>query len=74
MKLKKKKDQSMDTSIFLRRGNKYPREEIEKQSMEQTLKERPLRDCLAWGSIPSTVTKPRHYCGCQQVLSDRSLI
>ena len=26
------------------------------------------------GSIPRTVTKPRHYCGCQQVLADRSLI
>jgi hypothetical protein len=26
------------------------------------------------GSIPYTVIKPRHYCGCQQVLADRSLI
>ena len=24
--------------------------------------------------IPYTVTKPRHYCGCQQLLADRSLI
>jgi hypothetical protein len=24
--------------------------------------------------IPYTVNKPRHYCGCQQVLADRSLI
>jgi hypothetical protein len=28
MKLKKKKDQSVDISIFLRRGNKIPREGV----------------------------------------------
>jgi hypothetical protein len=28
MKLKKKKDQSVDTSILLRRGNKIPMEEV----------------------------------------------
>ena len=26
------------------------------------------------GSIPYTITKPRHYCGCQQVLAERGLI
>jgi hypothetical protein len=25
-------------------------------------------------SIPYIVTKPRHYCGCQQVLADKSQI
>ena len=43
MKLKNKEDQSVDTS--LRRGSKYPWEEILRQSIEQKLKERPSRDC-----------------------------
>jgi hypothetical protein len=72
MKLKKKDDQSVDTSVLLRRGGaKYSQEEIWRQSVEQGLKERPSRDCPTWGSIPYTV---RHYCGCQEVLADRSLI
>ena len=45
-----------------------------RQSMEQRLKEKLSRDCLTWESIPYTVTKPRHYCGCQQVLANRNLI
>ena len=43
-------------------------------SVEQRLKETPPRDSPIWGSIPYTVTKPRHYCGCQEVHADRSLI
>ena len=43
-------------------------------SVEQRLKEKPSRDCPIWGSIPYTVTKLGLYCGCQQVLADRSLI
>jgi hypothetical protein len=35
---------------------------------------RPSRDCPIWGSIPYTVTKPRHYCWCQIVLAYGSLI
>jgi hypothetical protein len=31
--------------------------------VEQRLKERLLRECPTWGSIPYTVIKPRHYCG-----------
>ena len=42
--------------------------------MEQRLKERPSRDCPTSGSNPHTVTKPRHYLGCWEVLADRSLI
>ena len=29
-----------------------------------------LRSSTTWGSIPYIVTKPRHYCGCQEVLAD----
>jgi hypothetical protein len=48
--------------------------EIQGQRVEQRVKERPCRDCPIWGSIPHTNTKPRHYCQCQEVLADRSLI
>ena len=57
---------------FLEGGTKYPWEEL--QSVEEKLKERLPRDCSTWGSIPYTTIKPRHYCGCQQVLADRSLL
>ena len=33
-------------------GTKYPWEEIQRQSVEQRLKERLSRDCPIWGSIP----------------------
>jgi hypothetical protein len=59
---------------FLEVGSKYPWEEIQKQNLEQKLKERTSTDCPTWGSNPYTVTKPRHYCGCQHVLADKSLI
>ena len=49
---------------------KYSQEEIWTQSMEQSLKERPLRGCSTWGSIPYTATKPGHYCGCLEVPAD----
>jgi hypothetical protein len=43
---------------FLERRRKYPWEKIQRQSVEQRLKERSPRDCPTWGSIPYTVTKP----------------
>jgi hypothetical protein len=72
--LKKKENQSVDTLALLRRGTKYPLEEIQRQNMEQRMMERPSRDCPTWESIPYTVTKTRDYCGFQEVLADRSLI
>jgi hypothetical protein len=74
MKLKKKEDQSVGTSVLLRRGTKYPWKELQRESVEQRLKKWPSRDCPTWRPIPYTIAKPRHYCGCQQVLADRSLI
>jgi hypothetical protein len=73
MKLKKKEDHSVDTSVLLEEGSKYPLEEIQRQSLEQKLKARSSSDCPTWASNPQTVTKPRHYCG-YQVLTDRNLI
>jgi hypothetical protein len=59
---------------FLERRTKYPLEEIQRYSLGQKLKGRPSSDCPTWGSFPYKVTKLRHYYGCQQVLTDRSLI
>jgi hypothetical protein len=42
--------------------------------LSMKLKECSSRDCPTWGSISYTGMKPRHYCGCQQELADRSLI
>ena len=36
--------------------------------VEQRLKVWPSRDCPTCGSITYTLTKPRHYCGCQHCL------
>jgi hypothetical protein len=74
MKLKKKEDQSVDVSVLLTKGNKILMEKIQRQSVEQRLKERPSRDSTSWGSIPYTDTKPRHYCGCQEIHAVRNLI
>jgi hypothetical protein len=52
MKLKKKEDQRVDTLILLRRGNKYPWKELQRQSSELRRKEEPSRDCPTRGSIP----------------------
>jgi hypothetical protein len=72
MKLRRRKSKRVDTLILLRRGIKIPMRR-DRQSVEQKLKERPSRDCPTCRSIPYSVTKPRHNCGCQQVLDDRSL-
>jgi hypothetical protein len=75
MKLEKKEDQSVGASVLLRKGNKVLRgANMETKYRTERLKERLSRDCPTWGSIPYTVTKPRHYCGCQEVHADRSLI
>ena len=56
MKLKEKEDQSGDTLVLLRMGNKIPIEEVT-QSVKQRLKEWPSRDCPTWGFNPYTTTK-----------------
>jgi hypothetical protein len=57
---------------FLEGETKYSQEEIQKQSVET--EEKTNERLPSWGSIPYTGTKPRHYCGCQEVLPDMSLI
>jgi hypothetical protein len=71
----KKEDQSMDISVLLRSGNKIPiGQDTEINSGAESEGKTIQRDCPTWGSIPYTVTKSRHCCGCQQVLAERSLI
>jgi hypothetical protein len=73
-KFKKKEDQRRP-SVLLRRGNKIFKggnkywDKVWSRDWRKG-----HRDCPTWGSIPYTDTKPRHYCGCQEVLADRSLI
>jgi hypothetical protein len=74
MKLKKKEDQSVDASVLLRRVNQIPTGGNMETKCGAVLEERPFRDCPIWGSIPYTVTKPRCYCKCWEVLVDRSLM
>jgi hypothetical protein len=76
MKFKKKEDRSINVSDLLRSGKKILNggNTIRSQTVEERLKERPFRDCHTWGSIPYTDTKLRHYCRCQEVLADSSLI
>jgi hypothetical protein len=73
MKLKKKKDYVL-MLWSLEGETKYSWDEIQRQNVEHRLRERPSRDCPTWGFIPYTVMKLRHYCGCQEMHADRSLI
>jgi hypothetical protein len=73
-KLKKKEDQSVDASVLLRKGNKMLSGGNMDTKCGAETEERPSRDSHTWGSIPYTDTKPRKYCGCQEVIADRSLI
>jgi hypothetical protein len=74
MKLNKKKDQIVGASVLLRKGNKILMRANMETTVEKKLKGRPSRDYPTGGSILYTVTTPRYYCGCQQVLAERSLI
>jgi hypothetical protein len=74
MKLKKKECQSVDTSVLLRRGNKIPMEGDTEIKCGVETEGKPSKDCPTWRSILYRATKPRHFCGFQQVLVDRSLI
>jgi hypothetical protein len=59
--------QNLSPELFLFKGNTGT-------NVEQSLKEKPSRGCPNWGYILYTDTKPRHYCWCQELPADRSLI
>jgi hypothetical protein len=52
MKLKKKKDKSVNTLFLLRMENKIPMEGVTETKLELRQKEGPCRDCPSRGSIP----------------------
>jgi hypothetical protein len=58
MNLKKKEDQSVDTSIFLRRGNKIPMEEVTETKCGAETDGMTIQRLPTWGSIPYTTSKP----------------
>ena len=71
---KRRKARMWVPQSFLDGRTKHSWEEIMGQIEEQGLEKRSSRDCLTWGSIPYAATKPSHYCWCQEVLANRSLI
>jgi hypothetical protein len=74
MILKKKEDQSVDSLILLRRGNKTPMEGVTETKCGVETKGMTIQRVPTLGSIPYTITKLRHCFGHQQVLVDRRLI
>ena len=72
MKPKKKEDQNVNDSVLFRRMNKIlPGGNMETKCREET-EGKAIQRLPIWGSIP--YTKPRYYCGCQEVLVDGSSI
>jgi len=73
MKLKKKEDQSMDTSVLLRRGNKiFKGGNKETKCGAET--EGKIIQRLPHLEIHPIYRQPRQYCRCQEVLDGRNLI
>jgi hypothetical protein len=70
MKLKKKEDQNMNNSVLLRRENKI----LMGGDTETKCRAEPEGQTIQ--RLPHLGIHPiyRHYCECQQVLADRSLI
>jgi hypothetical protein len=52
MKLKKKEEQSVNTSLLLRMGNKIHMEGVTEINLELRQKEGPSTDFPTWGCIP----------------------
>jgi hypothetical protein len=70
MKLKKKEDQSVGTLVLLRRENKILTEGNTNTKCGAETEGKAIQRLSHLGIHP----KPRHYCGCQEVLVDKSLI
>jgi hypothetical protein len=74
MKLKKKEDQSVDTSVFLRRGNKMPMGGDTETKCGAETEGKNIHCLTHLGIHPIYSLQTRYYGGWQQVLADRSLI
>jgi hypothetical protein len=44
------------------------------KKMQEQREGRPSRECPIWGYIAYRVTKPKHYCLCQEELAGRRLV
>ena len=64
----------MNTLFLFRRGNKIPMGGDTETNCGAETEGKNIQRLAPWGSIPYTVTKRRHSCGCREVLVDRSLI
>jgi hypothetical protein len=62
MKHKKKENQSVDTSLLLRMGNKIPMEGFTETKFRAEMEGRTIQRLPTWGFTPYTTTKLRHYC------------
>jgi hypothetical protein len=57
-----------NTEFFLSKGNKR------RAKIRAETEGKAIQRLLHLGIHPYTITKPRQYCGCQEVLADRSLV
>jgi hypothetical protein len=64
----------MDASVFLRSGNKLLTGGNMEIKCGAETKGKAIQRLLCLGIPPIYSCKPRHYCGCWEVLADRSLI
>jgi hypothetical protein len=69
-----KEDQSVDASVLLRRGNKILTGANTKTKLGTKTEGKTIQRLPHLGIYPISTTKPSHYCRCQEVLADRSLI
>jgi hypothetical protein len=68
MKSKKTEEQNVDASVLLRRENKIlTGGNMEAKCVAKT--EGKAIQKPTWGSITNTNTKPRHYCGFQELFT-----
>jgi hypothetical protein len=74
MELKKKEDQSVDTSFLLRQGNKMPMEGVTEAKCGAEIERMTIQRLPHLGIHPIYNHQTLHYCGHQQELVVRSLI
>jgi hypothetical protein len=74
MKLKKKEDQSVDTSFLLIRGNNIPMEGVTETKFRAETEGRSIQGLSHLGIHPIYNHHTQHYCIYQQDFADRSLI
>jgi hypothetical protein len=74
MKLKKKEDQSVDTSFLLRMGNKIPMERVAETKFRAEPEGTTIQKLLHLGIHPINDHQTQSLGRCQQEPADRSLI